>query len=119
MPPNLAATITGYAIGDTLSIAREVIDLPVGRTVTQAWMTVGSLQKIITSAPQAGIGQITDPGADGAASLLFEFTITDTGVTLAHERAAHFSIQVKFDNGEIATLEAGDFQLTRAGPPVS
>jgi hypothetical protein len=117
MPPLLNQVISGYVGLDNLSIPYTVTDIPVGRTMTKAWLTIktqkedadpGILQKVITTAPQAGIGQITDPGASGTGQLLFLIAPSDfSAAALVALVTYEYDIQVKFDDGGIATLELG------------
>lgn len=125
MAPVMNASIVGYVAGDKLDVLRVVPSIPTGRTVVKAWMTVknlatdadpGVMQKIITSTPVAGVGQITAPGDGsggqpvGTASFFFEFSSTDTATLGATQRYA-YDIKMKLDDGSPATLEVG-------GPPI-
>lgn len=117
MPPLKNVIIKDYVGGDDLSVVRTVANIQPGRTMTKAWLTIkakakdadpGLVQKIITTAPQAGIGQITDAGGSGTGTLLFLLTPTDTQTTLVVGRKYAFDTQVKFDDGTIATLERSE-----------
>ena len=111
----LDQTIDGYS-GDTLLVPRSIPDLPSGRTVTKAWMTIktnyavadpGILQKVATTTAVPGVGQVIDIGADGEAFISLEFTPTDTGTTALPDELYFYDIQIKMDNGDIFTTERG------------
>lgn len=121
MPPPTVA-ITGFVAGDAMTIKRPAITgVPQGRTLTKAWLTIkrnkrdadnqAALQLSITSSPAAA-GQITDTGASGTAALLFALTNAQT-LALGWVEPYVFDIQLKFDNGDIATLELGTIQFTQ------
>lgn len=117
MPPVLSVVIDEYVGGDDLSVERTVTSIPVGRTITKAWLTIkakpgdadpGIVSKIITVTPVVDVGQITDPGADGTGTVLFFLTPEDTQTTLTVGKSYAYDIQVKFDSGEISTLETSE-----------
>jgi len=121
MPP-VREHITGYVAGDEFNVRKAVLNVKAGRTIVKAWLTVknaatdadpGVIQKVITTTAQGGVGQITDSGADGTGEVLFQFTKTDTGTTLGPDKVFKYDIQLKFDNGDIATLQYGDLVLVR------
>jgi len=117
MPPLLSAVINGYVAGDDLTIIENVTNIPVGRSMVKAWLTIkvaredadpGVVQKVITTVAVIGVGQITDDGAgDQVGQLTFILTAADTGTTLTVNKAYFFDEQIKFDDGSIATLKAG------------
>jgi len=117
---------TPFVAGDQFGVQRSVPGIPTGRSLTKAWLTIkvkpsdadpGVLQKVITTAA-SGAGQITQDGSPGqgagTGTILFVFTATDTGTTIGADTRLLYDIQVKFDDGEIVTLEEGTIEL-RAG----
>lgn len=121
MPPRTDVKIAGYVAGDDLTVSRDVLNIPAGRTLAKAWLTVknldtdadpGLVQKTITSVAGAD-GQITDTGADGTGALLFKLSATDTGTTLVAGKTYVFDIQAKFDDNTIATLEKGTISFVQ------
>ena len=123
MPPR-HSVISGYVAGDKMDQRRTVPNIPVGRALIKAWMTVKTspldldaaalVQKIITTTPAANIGHIEDDGAtDQSGVVLFQFTPTDTGTTLGPDKTFFYDIQLKYDNSDIATLEYGEISFVR------
>ncbi len=115
--------IAGYVAGDRLDIRRGVTNIPAGRSIVKAWFTAklfktdadpGLLQKVVTTAAQNGVGQITDDGAgDQVGEVLFQLSAADTGTALGPDRAFFYDVQLKFDNGDIATLVYGEISFVR------
>ena len=107
----------GFTRGDVLTIRRRVYDVPSGRTVDEAWLTVkaaiadtdanATFQKIITSSDVAGTGQIEASGSDGTAILRFDLSNTNTTAMTADVRY-FYDIQIRFDDSDIQTLENGE-----------
>jgi hypothetical protein len=114
MPP-LQSSVAGYVSGDTLNVTRTINGIPSGRMLVKAWLTLkvgaadadpGVLQKVITTVNVAGTGQITDDGTgDGIGALLFQLTATDTAALGTTTRV--YDVQIKLDDGSIATVEMG------------
>src|SRR3954468_10819484 len=87
----LGATIPAagedFVAGDDLDVRRSVTGVPSGQTLTKAWLTFKTnrfdtdghalLQKIITSTPTTS-GQITDAGASGTGTIVFQLTNVET-----------------------------------------
>lgn len=109
-------TIEGIYIGASFDVTRYVPGVPTSDPVVKAWLTIknavtdadpGVLQKVITTANQAGIGQIVQDGSassgNGTAQLLFNFTTTDTTTLGAVGR--YYDIQVKLSSGKIFEVE--------------
>lgn len=114
--------IKGYAVGTDFDVERSVTSVPQGRTLGKAWLTVKNLptdadgvavlQKLITPANVAGVGQIDDTGADGTGHLRFEFTGAQTA-ELTPGKRYYYDIQLELDNGEDSQYEDGIFRLHR------
>lgn len=109
-----------YVSGDNVKHDRVIDEMPVGRTLTKAWMTIksragdldpGLVQKIITTLYTTSVGVIMDIGSDGDGAVLFELTRGDTGTTLLPEVDYVYDIQVQYDNGDIETRFLGSFAL--------
>jgi hypothetical protein len=114
--PNLVSTITGFVKGDDLDIVRTVTNIPAGQTLTEARFTVRSVDlstiifsKLITPSLVAGLGQITDTGADGTGVLTFQLTGGTAGNTkdLTAGTSYPFDIQLKTDADKHYTPEVG------------
>jgi hypothetical protein len=113
------AKIRDQTAGDAFSVRRAVPDLPAGRTLAKAWLTIkqnqtdldaaAKLQLTITTTPTSQ-GQIVD--ASGVAANALTFTVTAVqSAQVGAARRFFYDIQVKLDNGEIATPELGTLQL--------
>jgi hypothetical protein len=126
MPPLQQQFISGFVAGNKLDVFRTVSAIPAGRTLAKCWLTVkssiadadpGAVQKTITTASGAGTGTITAIGDGtggqplGTGAFFFEFTNTDT-LNLGAKRYV-YDVKMLFDNGDIATLEIGTFQLVQ------
>lgn len=112
---NLSGIITGYVAGDDIDVTRTVPGIPATQTLSLAWMTFktnvtdadpGLLQKAITPSASAGVGQITDTGASGTGTLLFQLTAANT-LALASGVNLHYDIKVKTSAGKVYTVEQG------------
>ena len=114
------AVIRKLVGGDDIEVKRTITSVPVGSTITKAWLTIkvaegdadpGLLQKVITSVFVAGKGQITDDGAgDQTAVLFFEIVPADaTPIGIGVIRV--YDIQVKTSTGKIYTAEKGSIEL--------
>jgi hypothetical protein len=111
--------LRGFVAGDDFDVERTITGIPAGRTLTKAWLTVkrlaadvdGSalLQLVITSSLTSA-GQITDTGADGTGTVVFQVSAAQSAA-LGFALTYQYDIQLKFDNAEIATLERGSLQL--------
>ena len=124
MPPLKNQLITGFVAGDDLSLEETVAGVPAGLTLVKAWLTIKAkiadldvaalAQKVITTSAQAGVGQITDPGASGTGALLFLIVPADFGTgKLLYDVAYVYDVQVKFSDATIATLELGTIRFER------
>lgn len=117
--PNFTGIITGIAAGDDLDIVRSVPGVPATQTITKAWLTLktsvtdadpGLLQKAITSVASGGVGQITDTGAAGTGSLLFQLTGANT-LALPFG-PVFYDIKVLTSAGKVYTVEQGKYIST-------
>ena len=109
------ASIAGIVAGDDLDIERTFTSVPAGQTLTKAWLTFktaivdadpGLLQKAVTIAAVAGVGQITDSGASGTGTLLFQLTGADT-LALPVLVDVRYDVKVLTSAGKIYTVEQG------------
>lgn len=108
----------GVVRGDDFSARRWVPGIPASRTVDEAWLTVKSskshadaaaiFQKLITTSPNVGVGQIENQGAKGTALLRFDISAANTGALTAGA-LYYFDIQVRLDTNNIYTIESGEF----------
>lgn len=113
----LNGIISGVIQGDDLDITRTVTAVPATQTLTKAWLTFkasisdadpGLLQKAITSGAVAGTGQITDTGASGTGTLLFQLTGANTlALPLI---VAYYDVKVLTSAGKIYTVEQGRYR---------
>ena len=117
---NFTGIIQGFAAGDDVDITRTVTGVPATQTLTLAWLTLktnvadvdpGLLQKAITSSPSAGVGQITDIGASGTGTVLFQLTGTNT-LALPSGTKIYYDVKVKTSAGKIYTVEQGRYYAT-------
>ena len=117
--PNLDSHIRGFTEGDDLTIRRTIdrvrSSLAAGVTITNAWMTVktlqadadpGLFQKAITTADVVGTGQIEDDGG-GDVDPIVRFDLTSADTRLIAATLRFYDIQVKTDGGARYTGEAG------------
>lgn len=114
--------IKDVVIGDNFRIQRTYTSLPVGITITKAWLTVKKsenaadllalFQKDITASPSAN-GQITDAETtDGALAMFFDLSQANTGA--AKPGLEYFyDVQVKTGGADIHTLEKGTIAFIR------
>jgi hypothetical protein len=118
---NFTGLITGFATGDDVDITRTVTGVPATQTLTKAWLTLkanvadvdpGLLQKAITSSPSAGVGQITDTGASGTGTVLFQLTGTNT-LALPAGTKLYYDIKVLTSASKIYTVEQGVYVSTQ------
>jgi hypothetical protein len=87
--------------------------------LTKAWLTFknspndadpGALQKIVTTAASAGVGQITDNGATtGIATVLFTLTAADSAALTP--RDFYFDVKVKTASTALAYGAGGIWHL--------
>jgi hypothetical protein len=117
---NFTGLLTGFASGDDLDVTRTVPSVPATQTLTKAWLTIktkvsdadpGLLQKAVTSSLVSGVGQITDTGASGTGSLLFQLTGADT-LALPVGTLVYYDIKVKTSASKIYTIEQGKYIST-------
>jgi hypothetical protein len=116
---NLADDISGFVGGNDIEIRRTIDDIPDGRELQQAVMTVkkywsdadpGIFQKIITVDDLPGTGQITDSGAsDNVGVVRFDLTPTNTlAVVPPYPRFKYkWDIKVTTDAGKKYTSNKG------------
>ena len=114
-------SISAVVAGDDLDVIRTVTNVPATQTLTKAWLTLktlltdvdpGLLQKVITSGAVAGQGQITDTGASGTGSLLFQLTGTNT-LALPVGVDVKYDIKVLTSASKIYTVEQGIYLAAR------
>jgi len=125
--PSLDNEIRDFVVGDDFNVERDILNVPVGATLTKAWFTVkiseddldatAVFQLDITSAYVAGKGQITDNGADQSGHVSFEVLATDS-IKLTGNQLYRYDIQVLTSTGKLYTPEKGSImgrkQVTRA-----
>jgi len=114
--------ITNLVPGDDLDVTRTITGVPATTTLAQAWLYVKRLAtdpdnqavffKSITSAAVAGVGQITDTGADGTGALLFQIAAADSAL-LSPQVPCAYGIQVKLSSGKEYTVETGTIVADR------
>lgn len=122
----MSTEIAGFIAGDDLDIERDVTGVVISDPLVKAWLTIktapgildvsATLQKIITTTAQLGVGVIAQDGStsngDGTASMVFQLTGTETaalGTTIKY----YFDIQVKSAAGKIYTPEVGRLTMLR------
>jgi hypothetical protein len=113
--------------GDSWTIRRNVVNVPTGQLVVQAWFTAklyledldgaAIVQKLITAVNVAGTGQIENNGGSGTAIVRFDLTPDDT-VLFKPWQIYYYDIQVKtsldiVDTPDDGTIEAMP-QVTQA-----
>lgn len=113
---NTGQKIKDIAVGDAFRIQRTYTSLPTGITITKAWMTAKTservldaaalFQKEITVALNAD-GQITDAETtDGAVAMFFDLTPANTIAALPNVEYV-YDIQVLTSDGKPHTMEKG------------
>jgi hypothetical protein len=105
--PDFRDRIKDFCVGDDFDLRCRVSKIPAGQTVTKAWLTIkidendldaaAVIQKEITTANVAGVGQIEDAGATGTAVLRFDLTRTDT-LLLTPDSPYFHDVQIKSGN---------------------
>lgn len=119
--------IREFVVGDDFNVERDVINVPVGATITKAWFTVklneydadsdAVFQLDITATYVSGKGQITDDGADTIGHVSFEVSDTNS-LLLTGDRIYYYDIQVLTSTSKLYTPEKGTIlgrkQITRA-----
>lgn len=111
-------SIVAMVAGDDLDVKRTVTGVPATQTLAKAWLTFkpqsalgepdpGLLQKAITPTSVPGVGQITDTGASGTGSLLFQLTGVDT--LALPIGATPYDVKVLTSAGKIYTVEQGSY----------
>ena len=109
--------IEGFTAGDDLQIERDIPGVDPADPIVKAWLTIkaklsdadpGALQKIITPAAVANVGQITLDGAesngDGTATCVFQLTGAQTAA-LGTAIRYYYDIQAKSNLGKIYTSQ--------------
>lgn len=108
-------TISDVVAGDDLDVKRTITNIPATQTLTKAWLTFktkpsdadpGLLQKVIAPGAVVGQGQITDTGASGTGSLLFQLSQANT-LALPVGIDVHYDIKVLTSAGKIYTASQG------------
>jgi hypothetical protein len=116
--------IIGYYAGDTLDITRTPTGVPTADPMVKAWFTVKSaatdadaaalIQKVITTAPAPGTGQILQDGSpasgNGTGLLLFNLLPADTN-KLAPGRPYPYDVKVALSSGKVFTVDAGPITM--------
>ena len=126
--PTLDAEISGFVRGNDLSIRRDILDVPDGQTIAQAWMTIKEeledvdadaiLQKVISLVNQVGTGHIEDSGVSGTGTVRFDLIRANT-LLLRAGRLYHFDVQLKTSANFVYTPLKGTImaveRVTEAG----
>ena len=110
------STLKPIVRGDTRRIQRTFTSLPVGYTISAAWLSIKSrfrdtdnaalIRKSITTTNSQD-GQITDSStSDGSITLRFDLTSNETMLATAGVEYL-YDIQVRTTSGEIHTLAVG------------
>lgn len=103
-------TISDLVVEDDYDLVRDIIGIPSGAVLIQAWFTIkrderdddsdAALQKVITPTPVQDVGEI-----DGG-QLVFQLTADETN-TLIGDQVYFYDIQVLTDTGKYSTREKG------------
>lgn len=122
--PNYNATISGFAVGDDLTVRRTIdrsaSNLATGVVIAKAWMTIKEslsdadvdaiVSKEITTTEDAGNnGHIEEDGSSvgGSADPILRFDIQAADSRLIDANHRYYDIQVKTDTGAVYTGEKG------------
>lgn len=116
----------GMIEGDIFSIYRTINNIPVGETVSQAWLMIktaysvadgsATISKQVTSSNVAGTGQIEDTGSsDQSARIRFDLTNSNTTAITADTVTYVYSIKILLSGGSALTLERGTVVFMSAG----
>lgn len=102
--------------GNDLDIERDIPGVSMSDPIIKAWLTIkvnrtdadpGVLQKIISSTPVNGVGQIVQDGSasngDGTGSVWFQITAAET-TTLGTVIRYWFDIQARTSAGKVYTV---------------
>lgn len=110
------------AIGGDKQVKVKITGVPLNNLLVKGWLTVkskvtdadpGIFQKIITSSPVGGQGQITDDGnTDGAGEFVFELTAVNTAL-LSEGVSYEYDIKAKQADGKVFPVERGTAIATR------
>lgn len=112
---DLASRIDNIVAGDDCDVIREIENIPIGTSLTAAWLTVREdywstvvvLAKYITTAISPN-GRIEDSGTNNIGIVRFRLSKEET--VLLHEHFEYdFDVQVKTSDGSIYTPESGKF----------
>jgi hypothetical protein len=97
------------------------LQVPDGATITKAWFMVkrnkhdddvdAKLSKTITSSASAGVGQITDTGADGTGAVYFQIRPADYDVDMTPTTTYYYAIKVLYGTDDPDTVETGTVQF--------
>jgi hypothetical protein len=112
----VATKIRGKTAGDDWTIRRDVVNIPLGQSLADAWLTVkeqiedldadAKIQKHITGTDVPGTGQIEVAGTSGTGTVRFDLAPADTVLLLPHV-TYYYDIQVKTTTGKINTPDDG------------
>lgn len=120
-------TSTGQKIypivmGDDFTIQRTYTDVPVGGTITKAWLTIkasdrqvdaDALMQLDITASLTANGQITDADTTGG-SIAMEFKLPRAKTSLATPNVPYgYDVQVLASDGLIHTMELGSISFIR------
>jgi hypothetical protein len=109
-------------MGDDFTIQRTYTDVPIGGTITQAWLTIKAsdrqldadamMQLEITTSLTAD-GQITDADTtDAIIAMVFKLPRAKTALAVA-QAPYGYDVQVKASDGLIHTMEMGTIWFVR------
>lgn len=115
--------IKDVVIGDEFRIQRTYTGLPTGMTITKAWFTVKSSDRladvdalfpsVVITGTLTAAGHITDADTTGGdLAMFFELTKSNTGEAVPGIEYV-YDVQVKRSGGEIHTLEKGTIAFIR------
>lgn len=111
---DLQSRIENLVRGDDCDVIREIDNIPLGQTLTDAWLTIKEefwdtdpiLSKHVTTVSSTD-GMIEDSGADTVGIIRFRLAKEDTA-TLYDFFEYVFDVQVKTSVGSIYTPEIGN-----------
>lgn len=108
--PSLAAKVYGYAEGDTLAFTRTITNVPSGRTIASATLTVRRSAQASTAIATPTV-TVTDSGADQTGAVSWSLTAAQTAAI--GPTPAVYDLALTLDNGSIRTVELGKIALTQ------
>lgn len=113
---DLESVIDDVVQGDDCDIIRQVTNIPIGSSLTDAWLsikenhwdTTAIITKHITTTPSAS-GHIEDTGSGDTVGIV-RFRLAKEETIILHEHFTYdFDVQVKNSNGGVSTPESGKF----------